>query len=51
MRTLCPVCLGKGENWTPRAAIIGGELTNSGTPTACKTCKGKGRLPGFQPPA
>lgn len=51
MRTWCPDCGGNGDKYEPRFGIIAGVPGSIMTTSACRTCKGTGRLKGFQPPA
>jgi DnaJ-class molecular chaperone len=49
--TWCHDCEGRGERFAPRSAHVGGVPGTITVMQRCKTCKGTGKIPGFQPPA
>lgn len=50
MHTRCPDCDGYGFKAAPTAYAEDNEGASVIASKTCKTCKGKSRLPGFQPP-
>lgn len=48
--TWCPDCDGKGSKWVSRAAVLDGMPAYGSQMQTCRTCKGAGKLAGFQPP-
>lgn len=49
--TWCHDCDGRGSKWMPRAGVVNGQPVQLAQMQKCKSCKGTGRLTGFQPPA